>query len=104
MPYALTVPSAMLLLAASTAVAAVASGAAVAYVQSGNESGHRGVMHWLVWLGGLSIVFTWAWLAGTAIHTPGVPEAYSVATVLLAAALFFAGYLPVRKRTRPSST
>ena len=104
MQLALTVPSALLLLATSTAVMAVASGAATAYLQAGNESGRRGMSYWLVWVGGLAVVFAWAWLAGTAIKTQGMTDAYSIAAVVLAASLFFAGYLPVRKRTRPSDT
>ena len=100
MQLALTVGSALLLLAVSTAVMAVAAGAATAYLQAGNESGNRGFSYWLVWLGALAVVFAWAWLAGTAIKTPGMTDAYSITAVLLAALLFFASYLPIRKRTR----
>jgi len=101
MQFAFTVSSAVLLLAVSTALMALISGAATAYLQAGNESGQRGVSYWLVWLFGLTVIFIWAWLAGTAIKTPGITDAYSIAAVVLAALLFFAGYLPVRKRTRP---
>jgi len=57
MQLALTVGSALFLLAVSTAVMAVVSGAATAYLQAGNESGNRGLTYWLVWFWALAIVF-----------------------------------------------
>jgi hypothetical protein len=100
----LTAFSAFVLLAASTSVAAVVAGASVAYLQAGNESGRRGLKFWAVWLGSLTTVFAWAWLAGTALATRSITDTVVLGVLALAAVLFFLVYIPLRRSTRRRST
>jgi hypothetical protein len=104
MQLTLTAFSAFVLLAVSTSIAAVVAGASVAYLQAGDESGRRTLRFWAVWLGALTTVFTWAWLAGTALATPGITDTLTFGVLALATALFFVVYIPLRRSTRRRST
>ncbi len=104
MQLALNAFSAFVLLAVSTSIAALVAGASVAYLQAGNEAGRRSIRFWEVWLCALTTVFTWAWLAGTALATPGMNDTLILGVVALATLLFFVVYIPLRRSTRRRST
>jgi hypothetical protein len=104
MQLALTAFSAFVLLAVSTSIAAVVAGASVAYLQAGNETGRRNIRFWAVWLGALTTVFTWAWLAGTALATPGMNDTLILGVMALSIVLFFVVYIPLRRSTRRRNT
>ena len=100
MPITLSPGAAVLLLLAATSAAALIEGAALAQLMWENEFGSNAAKKWALWLGAISLLLVWAWLAGNAINTPGVHDNYGLAAVVLGAALFFSTFIPRRRALR----